>query len=54
MLSGRAELMVVNIDDDANLVAAHGTRIPVVDFDGRELCHYHLDKPVIEQTLASL
>lgn len=54
MLRGRAELTVVNIDDDAGLVESHGTRIPVVTFDGQELCHYRLDKPVIEQTLASL
>ncbi len=54
LLRGRAELRVTNIDDDAALGEAYGTRIPVLVFGGQELCHYHLDPAAVEQTLASL
>ncbi len=54
MLRGRAELRVKNIDDDAALIEAYGTRIPVLVYGDRELCHYHLDAAAVEQSLASL
>ena len=54
MLRGRAELRVANIDDDAALAEAYGTRIPVLVFGEQELCHYHLDAAAVEQSLASI
>ncbi len=54
MLRGRAELQITNIDDDAGLIEAYGTRIPVLVFGDQELCHYHLDPKAVEQSLASI
>ncbi|MEM9404194.1 MAG: glutaredoxin family protein, partial [Pseudomonadota bacterium] len=51
---GRAEVRVIDIDDDSELVEAYSTRVPVLVFGEQELCHYHLDTAAVERTLASL
>lgn len=52
MVRGRLALDVVDIDDSPDWQEAYGTRIPVVEFDGRVVCQYTLDTPAIERILA--
>ena len=45
MLAGhQAETTIVDIDTDAALVAAFGTRVPVVEVDGRILIEGRFDE----------
>lgn len=53
LIRDRATVTVRNIDDDPALEAAYGARIPVVEFAGREICHYHLDRAAILDALDS-
>ena len=50
-----ATLDVVDVDTDAALEAAWGDLVPVLfagkPSDGRELCHYHLDRARVEAAL---
>ena len=52
LVRGRATIAVQNIDDSPSLATAYGTRIPVVELNGRELCRYHLDADAILAALA--
>lgn len=45
---------VVDISGDLALERDYGTRIPVVELAGRELCRYRLDTEAVCQALASL
>ena len=51
-----AEVVVVDVDEDATLEAAYGERVPVllqgVPGDGIELCHFRLDARRVEAALA--
>ncbi len=53
LVRGRAQVTVVNIDDDPALTERYGLRIPVVSKGGQELCHYHLDADAVRGALAS-
>ena len=50
-----ARIEEIDVDSDPVLEAAYGAKVPVLllgDFpDGRELCHYHLDKKRVEAAL---
>jgi hypothetical protein len=43
LLAGRAELRLVDIDQDDDLIREYALRIPVLIGDGRELSGYPLD-----------
>lgn len=34
----------VDINDNSELEASYGTKVPVLVADGQEICHYYLDK----------
>ena len=53
LLGGRAEIDVVDVDTDPALRDQYDILIPVVCADGRELCHYHLDRDAILAWLAA-
>ena len=52
-----AALVIVDVDADAGLEAAHGDRVPVLFLGtpggGLELCHYHLDVARVRAALAA-
>jgi hypothetical protein len=52
VLAGRAEVEVVDIDEDAALQRRYALRIPVLADGERELCRYRLDAAVVEAHLA--
>lgn len=37
-------LKVVDIESSSSLADRYGERIPVLEADGEEICHYHLDR----------
>jgi len=47
------EVEVIDIDRSAGLVEAYGTRIPVVEYQGRPVCQYHLDRDAISELIAA-
>jgi hypothetical protein len=51
LVRGRARVEVLDIDLAARLREIYGTRIPVVELDGRVLCEYRLDRRAIEDGL---
>ena len=51
LVRGRARVEVCDIDLAAGLVETYGTRIPVVELDGRVLCEHRLDRQAIEDEL---
>jgi hypothetical protein len=51
LVRGRARVESVDIDLDAGLREAYGTRIPVVELDGHTLCEYRLERQAIEDAL---
>ena len=48
-------LVVVDVDADPALEAAHGDRVPVLFLgtpaDGVELCHFHFDAAAVDRAL---
>lgn len=51
LIRGRAELEVLNIDTQQDWQEEYGTRIPVVEIDGRFVCRYTLDKNALHSAL---
>jgi hypothetical protein len=51
LVRGRARVELLDIDLAAHLLEIYGTRIPVVELDGRVLCEYRLDRRAIEDGL---
>lgn len=47
------ELEAVDIDSDSELSKKYGTLIPVLEAEDKVLCHYYLDKVVLQQYLGS-
>jgi thiol-disulfide isomerase/thioredoxin len=51
----RAEVVVLDVDSDAELEERYGERVPVLllgsPSGGVELCHYMLDVPAVEAAL---
>jgi thiol-disulfide isomerase/thioredoxin len=44
----------IDIDTDPALEALYDERVPVLIFDGAELCHFRLDVPRVRQALAAI
>jgi hypothetical protein len=54
LIRGRLPLEVINIDGHPELTDDYGTRIPVVEFAGRDVCQYHLDTAAIRAILSTI
>lgn len=54
LIRGRLELEVIDIDAHPELIDEYGTRIPVVEFAGRDVCQYHLDTAAIRAILSTI
>ena len=46
------DVRVLDVDADPVLEAKFDERVPVLEADGRELCHYHLDEQAVRAYLA--
>ena len=46
-LGGAAEFEVRDVDTRAEWRAEYGTRVPVIEYDGRIICQYHLDREAL-------
>jgi glutaredoxin len=46
-------LRSVDIDDDIELVAQMGDKVPVLMHGEQEICHYYLDEPALLACLGS-
>jgi hypothetical protein len=53
LLQGRIDVEVRDIDTNEDWRKAFDVRIPVVEFEGRVICEYHLDKAKIEAIVAA-
>ena len=55
-LQGRLHFQIelVDIDNDTELTARYGVRIPVLAADGEEICHYHLDPIALDAYFARI
>ena len=53
LIRGRLDLEVVDIDTRPQWASEFGTRIPVVEYEGRFVCQYTLDKSLIREILAA-
>ena len=51
MVRGTFEVEVVDIDTQPEWLDRYGSRIPVVEFDGRMVCQYELDRQAIIELL---
>jgi thioredoxin reductase (NADPH) len=40
---GRIAVSIVDVDSMPQLVERYGERVPVLEGDGQEICHYFLD-----------
>ncbi|NIM28720.1 MAG: glutaredoxin family protein [Gammaproteobacteria bacterium] len=49
----RFEVSVVDIDSDADLRARYDVRVPVLAYDGREVCNFFLDPVALRSSLAA-
>lgn len=45
------ELVLADIDEDADLTARYQTLVPVLSHDGREICRYFLDENAVRTCL---
>ncbi|HMX15949.1 MAG TPA: glutaredoxin family protein [Rhodocyclaceae bacterium] len=45
---------VVDVDADEQLEGRYGERVPVLEFEGRELCHFRLDAEKVREVLGTL
>ncbi len=53
LIRGHLDLEVVDIDSRPELAGEFGTRIPVVEYEGRFICQYTLNKSRIQAILAA-
>lgn len=51
MVRGTFEVEVLDIDTRPEWRSRYGTRIPVVEIDGRTICQYRLDREAIVDLL---
>ena len=47
IIRGHLDLQICDIDTNGDWTARFGQRIPVVVFEGQEICHFKLDKDAI-------
>lgn len=43
---------IIYIDDDAALIQAYGSLVPVLNAGDREICHYFLDVKALQQYIS--
>lgn len=48
---GGFSLEVVDVDADPELEARYDLLVPVLTLEGREICHYHLDREKLDAAL---
>jgi len=53
LLQGRIDIQVRDIDTNEDWRQAYDVRIPIVEYEGRVICQYHLDKAKIEAIVAA-
>lgn len=53
LLQGRIDVEVRDIDSNEDWRRKFDVRIPVVEYEGRVICEYHLDKAQIEAIVAA-
>jgi len=46
-----ADIEIVDVDEQPEFEPLHGTRVPVVMCEDKELCHYHLDEAAVRAYL---
>lgn len=54
LVRDKMDIEVCDIDTRPEWQRDYGTRIPVVEFEGRFVCQYALDKPAIDAIVARL
>ena len=54
LIRSRLELEVLDIDTHPGLAEEFGSRIPVVEYEGRTVCQYTLDSAAIHSIIAEL
>jgi hypothetical protein len=54
LLHGRIDLEIRNIDSNDAWRFEYDIRIPVVEYEGRVICEYELDKARIEELVAAV
>jgi hypothetical protein len=47
IIRGRLDIEVFDVDTNTDWESSYGERVPVVVFEGHEICHYRLDKDAI-------
>lgn len=47
MLGGDSDFEVRDVDTRADWREQYGMRVPVVEYDGRLVCQYHLDREAL-------
>ena len=52
LVGQKARLRIHDVDTSDDWQAQYGSLVPVVEFEGRRLCHYKLDAAVISAALA--
>jgi len=53
LLQGRIDIQVRDIDTNEDWRQAYDVRIPIVEYEGRVICQYYLDKAKIEAIVAA-
>lgn len=53
LVAGRLEVVVRDIDSREEWRAAYDSRVPVVKYDGEEICQYHLDRHALTRILSN-
>lgn len=48
---GNHSIEVVDVDTAPDLTARYGSKVPVLVVDGREVCHYRLDREALKRAL---
>lgn len=53
LVEGRLSIEVCDIDSREDWRDAYHTRVPVVKYDGTEICQYHLDRAALTRILSN-
>jgi hypothetical protein len=51
LIRGKIDLVVHDIDTRADWRTKYGLRIPVLEYDGKTVCQYHLDPDALAKIL---
>ena len=53
LVEGRLNIEVCDIDSRDDWRDAYDTRVPVVKYDGKEICQYYLDRAALTRILSN-